>query len=89
MASVVQQFTARGDPHRIKVMLLAVGTDCSGLTLTVANHLFVLGESWDGAALWKTGHMTCCCQLALNLAPLLHAADGHGHASFHFISSLL
>lgn len=42
MASVVQQFTARGDPHRIKVMLLAVGTDCAGLTLTVANHLFIL-----------------------------------------------
>lgn len=50
MSASVAQFTAKGDPHRIKVMLLAVGTDCSGLTLTVANHLFIVvrgGESGD------------------------------------------
>ena len=38
MASVVRAFTARGDPLKIKVMLLAVGSECAGLTLTVANQ---------------------------------------------------
>jgi hypothetical protein len=49
MSASVAQFTAKGDPHRIKVMLLAVGTDCSGLTLTVANHLFIVVRADAGA----------------------------------------
>lgn len=50
MADTVQRFCVGGRGN-IKCMLLAVGTDCSGLTLTVANHLFVLDPVLSSAAM--------------------------------------
>jgi hypothetical protein len=41
VSAAIRAFTTR-PAGEVKVLLLALGTDCSGLTLTAANHLFVM-----------------------------------------------
>lgn len=50
VAQVADAIRAFNSDPRVRVLLLALGTDASGLTLTVANHLYILDPVLSPAA---------------------------------------